>query len=178
MSDTETTSTRKYPQFDPQQHSENLLEAFNEYLNGFEYAYQAIAKDPPATADNAATWINTNKRKIFLGKFATRNLQKEYEETTTEEERTMLGFTEMVAKFRERFRLSGNSSLANYKFRKLVQRANESFDLFVIRVKRESASCNFKCTSATCTVMNVMVRDQIIFGVSDDDIRRQALHEE
>ena len=51
-------------------------------------------------------------------------------------------------------------------------------DLFVIRVKKESASCNFKCNSAACTVTNVMVRDQIIFGVSDDDIRRQALHEE
>ena len=179
MSDSE--NSRKYPQFDPQLHSENLLEAFNEYLNGFDYAYQAIAKDPPTTATTAearAAWTNTNKRKIFLGKFATRNLQKEYEETTTEQERSTLGFTEMVTKFRERFRLSGNSSLANYKFRKLVQNSNESFDLFVIRVKKESSSCNFKCTSAACTVTDVMVCDQIIFGTSDYDIRRQALHEE
>lgn len=132
MSDTETNSTTsKYPQFDPQQHTENLLEAFNEYLNGFEYAYQDIAKDPPATAANAATWINTNKRKIFLGKFATRNLQKEYEETTTEKKReplwASLKWWPSLENVSGLFRLSGNSSLANYKFRKIVQRANESW---------------------------------------------------
>ena len=84
----------------------------------------------------------------------------------------------MVNKFRERFKLSCNTSLANYKFRKLVQKESESFDLFVIRVKKECSSCNFKCASAACTVANTMVRDQIIFGTTNDDIRRVALHEE
>ena len=165
--------------FDPQVYPENTLEAFLEYVNEFQYSYEAIAKEPASTltAEAKAAWIQTNKRKVFLGKFASRNLQKELEEVTTEAERSALTFADLVTRLTERFQLSSNTTLSNYKFRKLTQTKSETFDMFVIRVKKHSQQCNFSC-NATCTVRDTMVRDQLILGTKDDEIRRQALHEQ
>ena len=139
-----------------------------------------LLRTPLTTAaDDAAkaAWTEQNKRKVFLGKFASRNLQKEYEEVTNATERLTMTFKTMKERFEQRFQLSNNNTLANYKFRQMMQRSDESFDQFVIRTKKESESCAFKCASTTCTVKDTLVRDQIILGTKDDDIRRTALHE-
>ena len=172
----------KIEKFDPSDAPDNLLESFNDFVSSFAYIYEAIAKEPPTTLaeDEAgkARWIEQQKRKVFLGKYASRNLQRELEEATTETQRMNLSFTDMVAILRERFSLSTNTTLANYKFRKLKQNPDESFGQFVIRVKHESQTCNFSCTSPECTVKQTTLRDQLIFGTRNDDIRRQALHEQ
>ena len=63
--------------FDPEEHKNNVYEAFCKFVEEFAYEYDAITKDPPKDLDAAAKieWINPNKRKVFLGKFASRNLQ-------------------------------------------------------------------------------------------------------
>ena len=68
------------PKFDPEEHQNNVYEAFSDFVDEFTYEYDAIAKDPPKDLDeNAkAAWIEQNKRKVFLGKFASRNLQKHF----------------------------------------------------------------------------------------------------
>ena len=114
-------------------------------------------------------------RKVFLGKYAHRNLQKQYEDVTTEEERCTLTFPQMVEKFRTKFKLSSNVTLCNYKFR---QAEGESFNLFVIRVRKEAQACDFKCDSANCTVRDTLIRDQLLIGTKNDEIRSQALKEE
>ena len=67
----------------------------------------------------------------------------------------------MVKTFTDKFRLSANMTLANFKFRGLTQNENENFDLFCIRIKNEAKGCNFKCTNDNCTIPDIMVRDQI-----------------
>ena len=169
-----------FDKFDPNGH-EHVCQAFDDFMLSFDYTYESIAKDPPSTVtgdDAVKAWTEQNKRKVFLGKFASRNLQKEYEEITTETERATMTFKTMKEKFQQRFQLSNNSTLANYKFRQLTQESDESFDQFVIRTKKESQGCAFKCASTTCTVKDTLVRDQIILGTKDDDIRRTALHEQ
>ena len=97
----------KIHKFDPSDCPDNLLESFNDFISSFAYIYEAIAKDPPATlaedAAGKARWIEQQKRKVFLGKYASRGLQRELEEATTEAERAGLSFTNMVAVLRERF---------------------------------------------------------------------------
>ena len=46
--------------FDPEEHQNNLYEAFVEFLDEFTYEYDAIAKDPPKDLDAAAktAWIS------------------------------------------------------------------------------------------------------------------------
>jgi hypothetical protein len=50
--------------------------------------------------------------------------------------------------------------------------------MFVIRVKQHSQQCNFSCNAGACTVKDTMIRDQLVLGTKDDEIRRQALHEQ
>ena len=73
--------------FDPEEHKGSVYEAFNEFVEEFRCEYDTIAKDLPReleSNDAQEDWIQQNKRKIFLGRFASRNLQKEYEEVVPE----------------------------------------------------------------------------------------------
>ena len=167
--------------FNPNDHQDNLLEAFNKYVSTFHYTYDAVAKDPPATAQEEADkemWHEVNKRKIFLGRHSSRELQQEYEECVKEEDRGAMTFTNMVKALQERFKLSSNTTLANFKFRGLKQNSGESFNQFVIKLKHESMTCNFSCAHNDCDVQATLLRDQILFGTHNDDIRRHALHEQ
>ena len=74
--------------------------------------------------------------------------------------------------------LTRNTTLCNFEFHKLYQQAEESFDMFVNHVKHEATNCEFTCAHADCTVKDVMVRDQIILGTLNDEIRRNALKQQ
>jgi len=126
--------------FNPNDFTEGLFEAFQEFVAQFHYSYEALNREPPAAACTTpatrAVWISIDKRRCFLGRFADRNLQKRYEDVTSVEDREKMTFENMLECFRLEFKLNANTTLANFKFRKLVQLQNESFDLFVIRIKR------------------------------------------
>lgn len=87
-----TTGLRK---FDPEDHKGNALQAFQEFVEAYVYEYDAIAKEPPKELDAAAktAWIQQNKRKLFLGRFSSRNLQRAFESVTEENEQSELSFT-------------------------------------------------------------------------------------
>ena len=164
--------------FDPEEHKGNAYEAFLEFIESYHYEYDAISKEPPKSLETAqarASWIEQNKRKIFLGKFASRNLQREYEEITNEQERTSMSFADMVKKIREHLKAGSNTTLANFQFNSLTQKEDESFDAFSIRIKNEARRCDFTCESETCSVKDTLARDRIIIGTNSDDIRQHAL---
>ena len=119
--------------------------------------------------------MEQNKKKIFLGKFSSRNMQRAFEEVTTEEERSTTTFKDMVTKLNEHFKMGSNTTLSNFEFHRLSQWEEESFDSFAIRVKHESRKCSFKCESDTCTVRDTLKRDRIIIGATSDEIRKHAL---
>ena len=166
--------------FDPNRHQDGLLEAFDEFAAQFSYVYDALNREAPNALQPAhkVVWVERDKRKVFLGRYSDRNLQKRYEDMTAPEERESMTFTRMVEKFRREFRLNSNTTLANFRFRKLQQLPDESFDVFAIRVRREAAGCDFKCDSEICHIRDVMIRDQLIFGTSDNGIREKALAEQ
>ena len=166
--------------FDPEEGHTSVLEAFQEFVSQFQYSYDAMNREPPSsTREEPAirAWGSLDRRKVFLGRFAHRNLQKLYEELTTVENREAMTFADMVRVFIDRFKASTNLSLANFNFRKIQQEEKESFEAFTIRVKREANNCDFKCNN-TCTVSNTMVRDQILFGTKDTEIRKNALKDQ
>ena len=74
--------------FDPEVHRNNVYDAFSEFVETFRYEYEAVAKDPPTSLNNDAQieWIKKDMRKLFLGKYASRNFQKDYEATVSAEE--------------------------------------------------------------------------------------------
>lgn len=117
--------------FDPEAHRNNVHDAFCEYVSKFTYEYEAIAKDPPEQEEDKAKWVQLHKRKVFLGKFSSRNFQRDYESTVPENERQALQFKDLVQKMKDRYEPTRNYTLANHQFHKLRQREAESFDNFV-----------------------------------------------
>ena len=65
--------------------------------------------------------------------------------------------------------------LANYDFHCMKQNTDESFDTYVHRVKQEAKGCQFSCESPTCTIPDIMVRNQVIVGTNNDEIWKNAL---
>ena len=168
------------PKFDPELHKGNTYDAFVDFVDSFVYEYDAIAKEPPNHLKEPAeieVWIQQNKRKQFLGRFASRNFQKDYEEEISLNERSNISFTRMVEALKQRYKPTKNTTLSNFEFHKLEQKETESFDLFVNRVKHEAASCEFKCGD-NCTVQDILVRDQIIVRTFNDEIRKNALKQQ
>ena len=165
------------PKFDQEDYQGNAHQAFQEYVDSFAYEYDAIAKEPPKELDAAgkAAWVEQNKRKLFLGRFASRNLQRAFEAVTTTDERSTLTFKDLVSKLNEHFKTGSNTTLANFEFFKLRQKGDESFDAFAIRVKHDARKCDFSCASDQCSVPDTLSRDQIITGVLSDEIRKHAL---
>lgn len=49
------------------------------------------------------------------------------------------------------------------------------FQPFCNRVQKEAKHCNFKCVSPTCTAEEISIRDQIVIGTHENQIRKQAL---
>ena len=121
--------------FDQEEHKGNALQAFGEFVDAYTYEYDAIAKDPPKEMNDGekAAWIEQNKRKLFLGRFSSRNLQRTYESVTSETERSTLAFKDLVSKLNDHFKTGSNTTLANFEFRKLYQKENQSFDAFELR---------------------------------------------
>ena len=171
------TSTLALRKFDPAEHPGNVYESFIEFIESFEYEYEAIAKQPPAGTTDIPGWTALDKRKQFLGRYASRNLQKDYEDETTTAERTTMTFDDTVNKLKARYKPTQNTTLLNYEFHRLHQEDLETFDTFVNRVKHEASNCNFKCNDA-CTIPKILIRDQIIVGTTDNEIRKKALSEQ
>ena len=60
-------------------------------------------------------------------------------------------------------------------FRSLVQEKNETFIAFCNRVGKEAKHCQFTCDSEHCTAEKTAIRDQIVIGTINDEIREEAL---
>ena len=166
--------------FDPNIYNDNVLEQFSEFVSSFHYSYEALNREPPINLKPAerGIWLGKDKRKVFLGRFAHRNLQKRFEDATDPDERDSMTFNRMVECLKKVFRSNSNTTLSNFKFRKLSQGSKESFELFALRVKKEAENGNFSCDHEQCDVKKTMIRDQIIIGTSDDRIREKALSEQ
>ena len=89
------------------------MNAFIEFVGAFEYEYEALGRVAPTGTTDTAAWLAQDKRKILLGKYASRNLQKDYEAETTTTERATITFTETITKLKARYLPTRNTTLAN-----------------------------------------------------------------
>ena len=68
-----------------------------------------------------------------------------------------------------------NITLKHFQFRSNLQKENEIFITFDNHVALEARLCNFNCESPQCTAEETALRDQIIIGSKDNEIRQEAL---
>ena len=190
--------------FDPDDYPNDTLKSFKEFAKVFELRYNAQYPDLPKmsldaainrweivniTADNATPtptadqydeicekWRSKDQVAKVLGMFSSHKL---YEDWCIAEpgvdERKKAEWKDFVEKMSTYYRPTENITLKHYQFRGLNQLSDESFARYCNRVEAEARHCSFKCDSPTCTAEHTAIRDQIIIGSSNNDIREEAL---
>ena len=167
-----------FEKFDPSQDPANVHKNFVEYIAAYAYEYEATKKPAPAGTEDLEAWNEQNKRRQFLGKYVSREFQRDFEDAVEEDRRATITFSEMVAIMEKRYKPTRNTTLANFEFHKLRQREGERFDDFVNRVKKEAGNCEFSCSHDDCDVPDTLIRDQVVIGTINDEIRRNALKDQ
>ena len=184
--------------FDPDQHPNELLKAFCEFVQDFVLRYEAKFPDPPKASLDAAIerwkllnrkkpslkeydliveeWRNRDKVAKFLGIYSSRRMYSDWKAAEpSEQNRKEAGWNEFVSKMETYYRPTENLTLKNYMFRALVQEKNETFIAYCNRVGKEAKHCQFTCDSEHCTAEETAIRDQIVIGTTNDEIREEAL---
>ena len=187
-------------QFDPDKHPHATLKAFNEFVEQYEFRYEAQYPEPPKNLlDNAILrWktehegadpnstqqlgirndiIARDKVRKLLGFFATLRLQQDWKAAEPVAENRQCTWADFLKKMRAYYKPTANATLRNYEFRQLFQRPSETFGAFCNRVEEEGKTCTFcDCAAdANCTSTNTAVRDQIVIGTHAEKIRERAL---
>ena len=190
--------------FDPDQHPEATLRAFDEFTQRFELRYNAQYPDPPrvsleaaikrwtvqnATQENAEPkpdlqqydsicedWKSKDKVTKLLGMFTTARVYEDWKiAQPNSQTRKDIKWDAFITTMREHYKPTENITLKNFHFRALAQYSTESFPSYCSRVEKEAKHCEFKCPHADCNAENTAVRDQIIIGTSINEIREEAL---
>ena len=78
----------------------------------------------------------------------------------------------------KRYKPTKNTTFKHFVFHKMHQNSGERFDDFANRVKQEAEGGEFTCESKTCNVRDVLVRDQLLIGTSNEEIWRNGLKEQ
>ena len=189
--------------FDPQNHPDDPLKSFTEFIKTFQLRYAAQFPDPPKvsldsalqrwkitnTTDTAAdpkptleqyddiveNWQSKDKVAKFLGMFSSTNFHNDWVAAQPNETlRKRAGWTEMVKYVSDYYKPTENLTLKNYHFRYIYQDAGQTFATYCNTVEKEAKHCSFKCHHDDCTAEATAVRDQVVFGTTNDKIREEA----
>ena len=190
--------------FDPDEHPENTLKAFQQFIQRFQLRYDAMYPDPPKVSLEAAVerWKimettqqnptpkptleqfdeiceqtkSCDKVAKFLGMYSSSRLYTDWcMAAPDEKKRKKVSWEVFVTVLSAYYKPTENITLKHYHFRTNNQKEGETFIAFCNRVLIEAKHCNFKCSSADCTAEDTAIRDQIIIGMKDNYIRQEAL---
>ena len=96
------------------------------------------------------------------------------EAVASEKDLHKMSFDELVERLRNRYKPTQNQTMAHYKFHRLSQGIDQSFDSFFNEVKKQAKSCAFTCKGKGCSVADTLIRDQVIIVVRDHGRRAEA----
>lgn len=190
--------------FDPDENPEDTLKAFEEFIKKFSLRYDAQFPDPPkvsleaaiqrwkitnATADDTSPtpsveqydkitmeWKEKDKVKKLLGIFSSHKLYEDWCVAEPDEEvRSNARWPAFVKAIKDYYKPTENQTLKHFHFRTVNQIPDESFSRFCNRVESEAKHCQFKCNNENCNAEETAVRDQILIGTNNDEIRQEAL---
>ena len=188
-------------QFDPDLHPHSTLKAFNEFIEQYEFRYEAQYPEVPRSVHETALliWqganggddptaeekvdimedtVSKDKVRKLLGFFASIRAQQDWKAAEPIEANRKCSWSHYLTKMREYYRPTENTTLRNYEFHQIVQGDTETFSAFCNRVEKEGRTCYF-CDNEheNCNAPEVAIRDQIVIGTNNDIIREKALFE-
>ena len=151
--------------FDPANHPDDTLKAFDDFTQTFELRYAAQYPDPPKVSLDAAvrrwtvanttdavadpkpnlaqyddivsTWQSKDKVKKFLGMFSSNRFYTDWLAAEQDEAlRNAATWDDLVTKMKAFYKPTENLTLKHFQFRTLAQEPNEAFPAFCNRVGR------------------------------------------
>ena len=187
-------------QFNPDKHPHSTLKSFNEFVDQYEFRYNAQFTEPPKAALDAAgvkwksehenadpndaqkdttrnTWISINRVRKLLGFFATLRLQQDWKAAEADTAvRNNCTWDMFLQKMRAYYKPTENRIIRNFEFRQITQNRRETFNAFCNRVEETGRTCYFtNCTANDCNAADVAIRYQIVIGTSNEAIREKAM---
>ena len=198
------SKTRSDLHFNPDDHPDATLKAFEEFTCQFSLRYEALYPDPPKSSIDASIsrwkvehttgdtpdpkpnlaeydsicsqWKSKDKVRKVLGIYSSPQFYSDWCVAEPHDEaRQLCNWDTFIQKMNTYYEPTSNSTLKNFQFRNLSQHDNETFSSFCNRVQKEAQHCNLKCANLNCTAENTAIRDQIVIGVRDHMIRQEAL---
>jgi hypothetical protein len=173
--------------FNPDDHPDATLKAFDDFVQMYELRYDAQYPDPPKVSIDAAIerwkltqqnaeakptidqydeirdeWRSKDRVAKFLGLFSTKRLTDWTAAVPSETNRKAATWEIFKTKMKEFYKPTENTTLTNFYFRQLSHNKDETFTSFCNRVESESKHCQFKCQSDDCTAEATAIRDQIV----------------
>ena len=174
MEDTSTQYKYKMVKpFDPSNCGGDTRKEFEKFVRLFECKYWALDRKAPTGTEDQTAWVDLDMWKQLMGNYVTDRFLDDIMSVSAEPRKQT--FSEMVKLLRDRYAPTENTTLAYYNFHRLRQAPGQSFDDYCNEVKRAEKYCEFKCSSKTCTVSEVLIRDQIILGIHDEEFQKEAL---
>ena len=73
-------SAHPFDKFDPTEHPGNVYDKFCEFVDSFGYVYESLGRRAPTGTTDVPAWTELDKRRVFLGRCASRSLQLDYED--------------------------------------------------------------------------------------------------
>ena len=140
--------------FDPDQHPDDTLKAFNEFIQSFYLRYEAQYPDPPKVSIDAAIerwklandtakpmleqydslrneWRSKDRVAKFLGMFSSRQMYADWQVAEPDEtKRTQATWEYFDAQIQAYYKPTENLTLKNHQFRTLMQATHEAFPAF------------------------------------------------
>ena len=68
--------------------------------------------------------------------------------------------------------------LLHFQFNSINQEYEESIDIFINRVKEHACQCKLTCEAPGCKLSDTLIRDRILMGTNNKNIREDALEKE
>ena len=181
-------------QFNSDDHPYSTLKAFNEFIEQYEFRYEAQFPELPkhvldngiekwkaengnpeavTVAQKEAVKVNIQSRdkvRKLLGFFASHRLQQDWKSAEPVSKNRICSWNDFKTKMQTYYKPTENTTLRNYEFRHVIQQTGETFNAFCNRVEKEGRTCTFcDCdTTSACTSTTNAVRDQIVIGTSND----------
>ena len=121
--------------------------------------------------------MSRDKVRKLLGFFASPRFLQDWKaaETNTTVAATAT-WEDFVTKMKTYNKPTENRIIRNFEFRQLSQGRNETFSAFCNRVEETGKNCYFcECTGTACSATKYAVRDQIVIGTTNDNIREKAM---
>ena len=176
-------------QFDPDLHPHSTLKAFNDFVEQFEFRYEAQYPEPSKTVmDNAVLqWkslhqdadpsaaqkiiirnnlISKDKVRKLLGFFSTLRFQQDWKAAEPTEAERNCTWAAFLTKMRTYYKPTENTTLRNFEFHSLTQLPAITFSAFSNLIEKEGKTCTFCDCDATsdCNASEMAIRDQIVVG--------------